>query len=181
MLDPGEARKTSTEPCRPPPNHNRLLGSARLGPHPLSIPVVVGINVDARRQHGVEVAPQAVVLQGRGDPLLVGQLLGDALVLGVRPLLQLHVQPVVGRQARLEPRADRQADDGGEAAVVDGRGQVDRHRRQRLQVGAGAGRGRRVNADVGEVDHGELAEGEGVLGVGDGGDQVWRRGAGRLD
>ena len=87
-------------------------------------------------------------------------------------LLAPHDDAVVGGQALLETHAHAQADDGGERAVGDGRGDVDAH----LDDGVGGGRraegrgGRDV--DVGQVDDGELAEGDRVLGIGDGGYEI---------
>ena len=75
--------------------------------------------------HGVENTPQSIVLKGRGDSLLVSQLLVDLLVGSVRPRLHADIDPVAGRQGLLEPDSHREANDGGQRAVVDGRGELD--------------------------------------------------------
>lgn len=69
-----------------------------------------------------------------------------------------------------EAHADAEPDHGGERAVCDGGGDEDGDCDERVCGGEGGGRG---EEDVDEVDDSEGAKGEGVFGVGDGGDEVW--------
>ena len=66
---------------------------------------------------------QVPVLQGGGDPLLVGQLLVDGGLAGVRARADRdrHLEPVRQRAQQLHP--DREADQSGHAAVRDGGGE----------------------------------------------------------
>lgn len=99
------------------------------------------------------------------------------------PLLDAHVDPEARRQRLLEADAHAEADDGGEGAVRNGRGDQDGDGGHDGRVfggcgagvGEGGGGGRRQSGgqgDVGEVDDGEGTEGEGVLGVLDGGYEI---------
>lgn len=123
----------------------------------------------ARFEHLIQDTAQRVVLQRGGHALLVRQLLGDLVVLGVGALLDLDVDAVVGRQRLLEAHPDGEADDGDERAVIDGRGDVDEDLRQDIGVVGSSlrlsGRGRGRNANVGQVDYRELAQRVRVLGV----------------
>ena len=104
----------------------------------------------ASGQHLAQHAHQGPVLQGGGDPFLIGQLLVDSVVGAVGALLDADVDAETRRQSLLETHAHAQADDGGEGAVGDGGGDVD-------DDGADVGvrRGRAVDADVGQVDDGQ--------------------------
>lgn len=88
----------------------------------------------------------------------------------MRALLAAHVDAVVGRQRLLQAHAHGEPEDGGERAVRNGGRNLDKH----LDEGVGVGRcttteGRgRGQANVGEVDDGELTKGNGVLRVGNG-------------
>lgn len=119
---------------------------------------------DTGFHHFVEHVPQRVVLQGRGDPLLVGQLPVDLVILGVRSGLHPDVDAVARRQGLLQADADGQANDGGEGAVGDGGRDLDEH----------LGKSWRCleDMDVGEIYHGELAQGMGMLRVRDCGYEV---------
>lgn len=128
--------------------------------------------VDARLQHLVQDALERVVLERGRHALLVAELLVDLVVLGVRVLLAADDDAVVGRQGALEADAHAQADDRGQGAVRDGRRDVHRHRHDGVgrRVAEGGGR---ADVYVREVDDGELPEGDGMLGVGYRGNQVW--------
>ena len=67
---------------------------------------------------------QVPVLQSGGDPLLVGQLLVDGGLAGVRARADRdrHLEPVRQRAQQLHP--DREADQSGHAAVGDGGGKL---------------------------------------------------------
>ena len=68
---------------------------------------------------------QVPVLQGGGDPLLVGQLLVDGGLAGVRARADRdrHLEPVRQRAQQLHP--DHEADQSCHAAVRDGEINVD--------------------------------------------------------
>ena len=118
-------------------------------------------------QHLAQYTHQRPVLQGGGDPFLVSQLLIDGFVSAVSALFDADVDPEARRQSLLEAHTHTQPDDSGEGAVGDGGGDVDDD-----GADVGVGRGRGLDADVGQVDDGQRAEGEGMLRVGDGRDEV---------
>lgn len=94
------------------------------------------------------------------------------------PLFDAHVDPEARRQRLLEADAHTQTDDGGEGAVRDGGGDEDGDGGHDggaggWLVGEGGRRGQSGGqGDVGEVDDGEGAEGQGVFGVLDGGYEI---------
>lgn len=123
----------------------------------------------ARFEHLVQDTTQRVVLQRRSNTLLVRQLLGDLVVLGVSALLDLDVDAVVGRQRLFKAHADGEANDGHERAVVDRRRDVDEDLRQGIGVVGGGlclcRRRRGRNANIRQIDDRELAQRMRVLRV----------------
>ena len=127
-------------------------------------------------QHLFQDAPESVVLQGGGDALLVGQLLVDLVILGVAVLLAADDDAVVGRQDLLQAHADAQAEEGRVRAVGDGGRDVHADLDDDVGVGDAECR-RRLDADVRQVDDGQLAERDGMLRVCDGSDEVLQVGS----
>jgi hypothetical protein len=127
----------------------------------------LGVSLLARGKHLPQHAHQRAILQGSGDPLLVSQLLVDLHVGAVRALLDADVDAEARGQGLLEAHADAKTDDSGQGAVGDGGRDLD-------DDGADGGQRRRgrQNADVGQVDDGQRAEGQRVLGVANGGNEV---------
>lgn len=91
----------------------------------------------------------------------------------MRPLPNPHIQSEPRRQRLLKPHSHTKPNHGRERAVVDRWGQLDED--PRSQGGGVVG-----DLDMREVDDGELAKGERMFGVRNGGDQVCGRGAGQL-
>lgn len=120
---------------------------------------------NASLEHLVQHALEGIILQRSRHTLLVTELLVDLIVLAVAVLLAAHDDAVVGRQCLLKADANTKPDDSGERAVGDGGRDLDGDGGDGVGVRDGAGDGRGRDVDVGEVDDGELAERDGMLGV----------------
>lgn len=118
-------------------------------------------------EHLIQHAHQSSILQRSSNTFLVSQLLGDLLVGAVGAFLDPNVYSETWRQCLLQTHTHAQADHCGERAMCDCGCDFDSDGRD-----AGARVGGRGDVDVGELDYIEGAEREGMLGVGDGGDQV---------
>lgn len=125
-------------------------------------------------EHFVQNPLQGIVLQSGRHPLLVAQLLVHLVVLAVAVLLAADDDAVVWGQGLLEPDSDAEADHGGQGAVRDGRRDLDEDGDDGVGRGDDACARGGGDVDVLEIDDRELAEGDGVLWVGDGGDQVYK-------
>lgn len=128
-------------------------------------------------EHLAQHAHQGAVLQGSCDSFLVSELLVDLLVGAVGALLDADIDAKARGQGLLEADADAEADDGGQGAVGDGGRDLDQDGANRRERRRG-----RQNVNVGQVDDGEGAQGQRMLRVADGGNEVChaqgQRGAG---
>jgi hypothetical protein len=133
---------------------------------------VPGIAVHTSLHHGVKSTLESVVLQGCSYALLVGELLVNLVVLGVRAVFHANVDPVIGGQTSLKAHTHGKTNYGGKAAVVDGGSKLDRDRGDGVQPGAHPGSRGRIKADIRKIDNGELSKSEGMLRIGNRGDQI---------
>ena len=121
----------------------------------------------ARGEHLLEDAHQGSVLEGSGDALLVAQLFVDLLVSTVGALFDTDIDTEARGQGLLQAHTYTEANDGGKRAVRDGRGDFDHD-----GADVGQRRGWGENVDVGQIDNRKRAEGQGVFGIADGGNEV---------
>jgi hypothetical protein len=118
-------------------------------------------------KHLLQYTHQGTVFQGSCNPLFVSELLIHLFIGAVGTLLDTHVHAEARRQGLLEPHAHAQANDGRQGAMGDCRRDLNDNGADGRKRGGG-----REDVDVWQVDHGEGAERERMLRIGDGGDEV---------